>query len=59
MNQVNNHHEIEERTYLEVPYHEKDIAKNLGCRWDSKFKKWYSTTDNPDYQQCKRWISFD
>lgn len=49
---------IEERTYLEVPYEQKEQAKLHGCRWDSKLKKWYSTTDNPYYQQCKQWISF-
>jgi len=29
------------RVYLYVPFDDKDYAKELGCRWDSKLKKWY------------------
>ena len=29
------------RTYLNVPYAEKDAAKKLGARWAPKYKKWY------------------
>ena len=28
------------RVYLHVPYDHKNQAKSLGCRWDSKIKKW-------------------
>jgi antirestriction protein ArdC/phage/plasmid primase-like uncharacterized protein len=31
----------EERTYLNVPYKEKDAAKALGARWDRKEQSWY------------------
>ena len=30
-----------ERTYLAVPYAEKDDAKQLGARWDGAAKAWY------------------
>ena len=30
-----------ERTYLAVPYAEKDDAKQLGARWDGAEKAWY------------------
>ena len=33
--------------YLNVPYIEKDEAKNLGARWDPQRKKWYA----PDYHK--------
>ena len=29
------------RLYLNVPYAEKDAAKELGARWDAKLKKWF------------------
>lgn len=29
------------KTYLNVPYAEKDAAKTLGARWDPAMKKWY------------------
>ena len=29
------------KTYLNVPYAEKDAAKALGARWDPANKKWY------------------
>lgn len=30
------------KTYLNVPYSEKDEAKKLGARWDSGKKKWFA-----------------
>jgi len=30
-----------ERTYLAVPYQEKDQVKQLGARWDRQIKAWY------------------
>lgn len=29
------------KTYLNVPYAEKDEAKALGAKWDAANKKWY------------------
>lgn len=31
----------ESKTYLNVPYSQKDAAKALGARWDPSKKKWY------------------
>ena len=31
----------EERTYLDVPYKDKDVVKLLGARYDGEKKKWY------------------
>jgi hypothetical protein len=31
----------EDKIYLEVPFCEKEEAKNLGAMWDVEFKKWY------------------
>jgi hypothetical protein len=33
------------KTYLNVPYAEKDAAKALGARWDAAVKKWYVPAD--------------
>ena len=30
-----------DKTYLNVPYAQKDAAKALGARWDPANKKWY------------------
>ena len=42
-----------ERTYLTVPYEEKDAAKALGAKWDRKVKSWY-TQDN-DKADLMKW----
>ncbi|WP_434152236.1 zincin-like metallopeptidase domain-containing protein (plasmid) [Methylocaldum gracile subsp. desertum] len=31
-----------EKTYLDVPYKEKNQAKTLGARWDQEAKQWYA-----------------
>jgi ribonuclease HI len=37
-----------EKHYIDVSYHLKDKAKELGARWDQKIKKWYYTDDLDD-----------
>jgi ribonuclease HI len=37
---------IPDKIYLNVSYDQKDIAKQLDCRWDQKKKKWYTYEDN-------------
>jgi hypothetical protein len=44
------------RIDLRVPYSEKDDAKALGARWDPSAKKWYTMTNNPNYNELiERW----
>lgn len=33
------------KTYLNVPFAQKDAAKALGARWDATNKKWYVPAD--------------
>lgn len=33
------------KTYINVPYAEKDDAKALGAKWDANQKKWYVPED--------------
>ena len=33
------------KTYLNVPFAQKDAAKALGARWDADYKKWYVPGD--------------
>jgi len=33
------------KTYLNVPYAEKETAKALGAKWDPVIKKWYVPAD--------------
>ncbi len=34
--------ETEERVYLDVPFEEKEAARELGARWDSQSRQWYA-----------------
>ncbi len=42
------------KTYLNVPYAEKDAAKALGAKWDSTKKKWYAPK-NGELSTFKKW----
>lgn len=44
------------RLFLDVPYNEKDEAKSLGAKWDSKVKKWYIDSFRKDYVKYAKWI---
>ena len=47
--QSNPHHHYlkmaDSKTYLNVPFAQKDAAKALGARWDAANKKWYVPAD--------------
>jgi len=42
------------KTYLNVPFAQKDAAKALGARWDAANKKWYVPT-NKDITLFEQW----
>lgn len=42
------------KTYLSVPYSQKDEAKALGARWDAHNKKWYVPA-NKDLALFAKW----
>ena len=42
------------KTYLTVPYAQKDAVKALGARWDAANKKWYVSADK-DLALFKQW----
>jgi hypothetical protein len=44
--------------YLNVPFSEKDKAKNLGAKWDAKKKKWY-VPNGLDLNRFSCWWSDD
>src|SRR5260364_352195 len=44
-----------ERTYLFVPFNEKEEAKALGARFDAQRKAWY-VPDHLDLSSFKRWV---
>ncbi|CCE22497.1 DUF5710 domain-containing protein [Methylotuvimicrobium alcaliphilum] len=48
----------ESKTYLNVPYAQKDAAKALGARWDPAQKKWY-VPGNKDISLFAQWQSQD
>ena len=45
--------------YLECPYSKKDIAKNLGARFDFDKKKWMITSYNTNWERLLPWIHPD
>lgn len=50
-----NNENTTQKIYLNVPYPEKDIARNLGARFDGYRKKWYFTNLN-DTHKFKKWL---
>lgn len=45
----------DKRTYLAVPYEEKDAAKELGAKWDAEAKSWYVGPD-ADMTRLQNWL---
>jgi len=43
------------KTFLDVPFGEKEAAKAKGARWDPAAKKWYCP-DSVDLAQFKKWL---
>ncbi|WP_424890618.1 AAA domain-containing protein [Streptomyces sp. XH2] len=47
----------EKRLYLNVPYAEKDEAKqSIGARWDKERRQWYVDADRVSREQAARWL---
>jgi hypothetical protein len=44
------------KTFLKVPYAEKDAAKSLGARWDAGKRKWYIPA-GLDESLFSKWVS--
>lgn len=44
-----------EKTFLAVPFADKDDAKALGARWDKEAKSWYAP-EGTDLAPLQRWI---
>jgi hypothetical protein len=42
-------------TDLNVPFHEKELAKQLGARWDARRRTWY-VPDGTDASALTRWF---
>ena len=46
---------MSKRFFIEVPYFEKEYAKERGAKWDKDEKKWYvDELDNELYELYKR-----
>lgn len=48
----------QEKTYLAVPYEDKDDARALGARWDNEAKCWYAP-EGADMTQLNQWLPKD
>lgn len=40
-----------EKTYIDVPFERKNIAKSMGARWDIHEKTWFTLNDNPKFKE--------
>lgn len=45
----------DEKTYLAVPFSEKDDAKVLGAKWDKEAKSWYAP-EGTDIKTMQKWL---
>ena len=45
---------LEDKTYIQVPYKERNQAKELGAKWDRQMQSWYVPT-NVDVNAFSRW----
>ena len=46
-----------QKTYLDVPFDDKDKAKKAGARWDSEQKKWFAeTSDKDQLKPFEKWL---
>lgn len=43
------------RTWLAVPFADKDLAREAGARWDQEAKAWYAPA-TADLQKLERWL---
>lgn len=50
--------EEQQRTYLVVPYSEREAAKSAGAKWDKAQKCWYAD-QNSDLQQLRQYLRTD
>ncbi len=46
------------KTYLTVPFAEKDEAKDLGAKWDPDIKRWFVPMGF-DVSDFSRWLPTD
>jgi putative DNA primase/helicase len=47
---------MNDRVYLHVPYHERDLAKAAGARWDNTAKRWFAA-DEKSLPALAAWIN--
>lgn len=45
--------------YLDVPISEKDEAKELGAKWNSKLKTWYYDGPSSNFSKFYKWLSYN
>ena len=46
--------ELQKKTYLSVPFREKNEAKSLGAKWDRREKSWY-VSEGTDMKPFAKW----
>jgi len=49
--------EAAEKTYIKVPFQEKDVVKELGARWDRKRQSWYIPAEISNHAPFAKWLA--
>jgi len=45
----------DKRDWVDVPYEQKELAKQVGCRWDSTNKRWFASSYMPS-RDVEKWL---
>jgi plasmid replication initiation protein len=45
-----------EKIYLDVPFEDNAIVKELGAKFDTNVRSWYISNDDENYHQFKKWF---
>ena len=45
-----------EKTYLDVPFEDNAVVKDLGARFDTKVRAWYIYNDDTNYLNFQKWF---
>ena len=46
-----------EKIYLDVPFEDNNEVKELGAKFDTRVRAWYTLSDDVNYHQLKKWIT--
>ena len=45
-----------EKVFIDVPYSQRNEAKESGAKWDKDNKSWFTSADNPNMEKLEKWL---